>query len=181
MLSAQYAFLASIKSLFMQYYLTVNWIGALFAAVFLHAFFTGARKPTWLAFTLSAGAVILFIAVSAGSIKANVARGALIPSEVETQRMLRRWEIIPKNAIVFPNLLFRPLSQPIIYGHYTPESPSIRSRYPSDLSIIQNTDLRYLILTPYHLKFIDRETQNYITDHFTKQADDGELWIRNDF
>jgi len=180
MLCIQCAFFLVSKTVFIQYFLAVNWIIAIFAAVFIHSLVTGIRKPVWLTHILSVLAIGVFLTASFGSIRANIARGAFTHSEAEEQILLRRWEIIDKQSSVYPYLLFRPLSQPILYGYFIPQvPPSIRSRYPTDLATVQKSDVRYLILSSYHLRFIDSETQAYIQDHFTQQSFDEELWIQN--
>jgi len=180
MLLFQYAFLYTVKSMFIQYYLIVNWILAFFAAVFITAIVGCIKHPmgkTIMYFFL----LIVFLYISFESIKANMLRPHTISQEPQNREMRKRWERIPSDSPVYPSFLFRPLSQPIPYGSIIlPEVPaSIRSRYPSDLATIQQKELRYLILTSYHLQFIDQEARSYIQNHFTKQSDDEELWIRN--
>lgn len=180
MLLLQYAFLFTVKSMFIQYYLTVNWILCFFSAVFLHAFFTGIKKPVFLSIGLTAFGFILFAFVSVESIRANIIRPTTVPKQEDDKTVLGRWSQVATDEAVYPVLLFRPLSQPIPYGYFIPEVPqSIRKKYPTDLEVMQNPRLRYLILTPYQMLFIDNKTRDYIQSHFTKEISDEELWVRN--
>ena len=179
MLILQYAFLYTIKCLFIQYYLTVNWILAFFAAIFVAAIVGCIKHPIGktIMHTLL---LIVFLFVSIESIKANMQRPHNISQESQNILMRTRWERISSDSLVYPSLLFRPLSQPIPYGYFLPEIPLfIQKKYPSPLTTISDTRVEYLILTPFHLQFMDQGTKLSIEKNFTKDLTDTELWVRN--
>ena len=178
MLILQYAFLYTIKCLFIQYYLTVNWILAFFAAIFITAIVGCIKHPIGksIMYTLL---LIVFLCVSFESIRANMQRPHNISQESQNVLMGKRWERISSDSLVYPSLLFRPLSQPIPYGYFLPEIPLfIQKKYPLPLTTISDTRVEYLILTPFHLQFIDQGTKLSIEKNFTNDPTDTELWVR---
>ncbi|HCM82105.1 MAG: hypothetical protein UV63_C0035G0016 [Microgenomates group bacterium GW2011_GWC1_43_11] len=180
MAGAQYLFLFTLRSFFVQYYLTVNWICALFAAVFIDAVTHSVKKYKAAAMILHLFLFFLFVLVSYYSVAANISRPKAYPAAYDEAIMRKRWAIVPSDAAVYPVLLFRPLSQPIPYGYFIPEVPPlIRNRYPGSLEALSHTSIRFLILTEYHMRFLDPETVSYIWAHFTRHPDDTDLWVRN--
>ncbi|MCJ7826058.1 hypothetical protein MUP56_00365, partial [Patescibacteria group bacterium] len=179
MLILQYAFLYTIKCLFIQYYLTVNWMLAFFAAVFITAIVGCIKHPIGktIMHTLL---LIVFLFVSIESIKANMQRPHNISQESQNIQMRKRWERISSDSLVYPSLLFRPLSQPIPYGYFLPEIPLfIQKKYPLALATLEKGNVDYLLLDDYFLRFLDPKTIDYVNTHFTKDDTDGQLWVRN--
>lgn len=177
MLLFQYVFLCTVKSMFVQYYLTVNWILCVFAAFFLSTFFNSFKKPG-IRIVFSVFGIIVFGYVVGESVRANIIRPTTVSSIADSQKMNTRWDIIPDTAAVYPVLLFRPLSQPIPYGYFIPEVPrSIRSRYPTALNTISHVD--YLIMDEYFLRFLDADATDYVSKHFHQTDIDTDVWVRN--
>jgi hypothetical protein len=130
MLFAQYLFFLSVRSLFIQYHLFLNWNLSLFAAVAITALIDAIKRPVVVRILFYSLACIIFGYISYHSYLANMNR-AIVSSMTEANALMEeRWNIIPENETVFPALLFRPLSHPIPYGYFFPEvPPEIRGRY----------------------------------------------------
>jgi hypothetical protein len=177
---AQYCFFFTVRSMFIQYYLGVNWILALFAAVFLDIGIYGFWKRKTLQSISETVFFCFFLYIVAFSIQANMLRATAVSMEDENQRMLRRWSTISANDSVFPGLLFRPLSQPIPYGYFYPEVPqSIRSRYQPVKTLLETNTIRYLLVGEYTMQFFDSATVTFIQKNYTHDLIDSELWVRN--
>jgi len=176
---AQYCFFYTVRSMFMQYYLGVNWILAVFTAVFLDICvrFWKTKALESISETVY---FFLFLLVVTVSIQANMLRATAVSMEIEDQRMLQRWSAIPADEPVFPGLLFRPLSQPIPYGYFYPEVPQrIRSGYLPVKTLLETNAVRYLLVGDYTMQFFDSATVAFIRENYVQDHIDSELWVRN--
>jgi 4-amino-4-deoxy-L-arabinose transferase-like glycosyltransferase len=178
MLPAQYAFFISVKSMFLQYYLTFDWILALFAAEFVTSTFLSLKKPKLLSLILQCVTCLFFGYLVYASYPANIARGQSVSVNEANQQMEIVWKTIPKDQPVFPALLFRPLSNPVPYGFFLPETRlAIKKSFPSNWDILKNKTIRFLALSDYELQFMDPDTVAFIQENYTRSPQIHELWI----
>ncbi len=169
-----------VRSVFVQYYLPVTAVVVIFAAVGLEDLLAdlpkkGYRRLLPLGFILSSIAL-----VSIASIRANISRSTYSWT-ASSGSIIQRLTRIPVNTPVFPSFLFRPLSYPIPYGYFVAEIPqAILSRYPSFLVALTRLKSPFLLVSDYHWRFLDEETQRYISSAYEKDASDAELWVRRE-
>ncbi len=168
-----------VPSVFLQHYLPLNWIFALFGAVAIDDLIetTSVFPIAWY------GIIILcmwaFTTLTLTSITYNTSRAAItnqnIINECET-----RWRQIPVSEPVFPGFLFRPSVYPVPYGYYIGNIPaSVFTRLPSIADTLEKHQLKHLILDDYTLVRLPQDAQAYITSHYTRVAGDNALMGRN--
>ncbi len=169
-----------IHALFIQYYIPITWLYALFAAYLVDEFLKSlaVRSRTW--FTAgSVGFWIIALILTAHTIRINVIRSKMDPYRQE-ETFTRLLQQIPVSEPVFPNYLFRPLSHPLFYGYFlgVGDLPAqLAKRYPPVWEELGKKNVKYLVLDDFSFKRLDTQTQEYITSRYQKTAGDVSLWI----
>ena len=169
----------NVPSVFLQHYLMLNWLYALFGAVAFDAILTACNKNFAGFFITSCILFISFTVLTTKSISFNIGRGTIknpaIIAESET-----RWSQIPENEPIFPGYLFRPSVYPVPYGYYIGNIPaSVFARLPSIPDTLEKHQLKHLILDDYTMVRLPQNAQVYITSHYTRVPGDNELMTRN--
>jgi hypothetical protein len=166
-----------VRSVFIQYYIPVTWLYALFTAWGIVYLFELLRRWPW----VSQGGVALLLGVYAflarDSVMANVERSGIRAAEVR-DGIRASWTELPPNAPVFPGYLFRPLSYPIPYGFtYTDLPPLIFKRYAPIASYLEKQKTPYLFIgdPPWA---VPASTASYIHAHYTKISGSLMVWKR---
>lgn len=161
-LFGQFILLLTLKTAFIQYYLPSNWYFALFGAVTIREIWVigGIRVTKILIF-------ILFAVLVWQSVVANLTRSKLDTSDIE-KRYTHLWTIVPENAYVFPDLLFRKIRYPIVSGYFVGQNGGMEliRRYPPVTTYLATVN--YVLLTDFAMSYIDTQTKLYISQNFTQ-------------
>jgi len=169
-----------LPSVFIQYYLPLGWLYALFAAIALVELFKILpRSSLWRGGYLLAVAGFLLTVVYS-SVKANLARAQMTWRE-QQRAIEKRWENIGGEQTVFPGYLFRPLAHPCMYCYflYVADVPQvIKNRYPSIEQVLETKQVPYVLLSSYSLGLLPAETQAYINTYYRRTTADEELYLR---
>lgn len=174
-LLAQMIWTFSIRGFFLQYFLTISWLWALFAGVFM-AEIICLSKRFYLSKFIQIAYVALLIIFAMASIRANLFR-----STVGNSSLIEQYEklgkIIPRSEPTYPNLLFHPVAYPLTYGTNFWDLPeSILRRYGPVQKWLDGYNIKYILLGSYAMDFVDYQTKEYILDNY-QMASDG-LFIR---
>ena len=154
---------------FIQYFLSINWIMAIFSAVpFVFVYRRIAKRNIG---KLIAGAgIFLFIIMIISSTRANIARSAINQTSLE-ESFTRIWNIIPENVATFPNMLFRPAVYPLLIGSfYGDVPPGILARFGDIAQILETRKVAYLIASDYYISFLPPHVQEYVKNNYTKTS-----------
>jgi len=155
-----------INSVFIQYYIPITWLFALFSAITIDDLLvlvrTNKTHYTLISVILSAILAIFIIRTA----KANLWR-ATYTAEQQNIYIQAVWKNIPSNAAVFPNYLFRPLSYPIPYGYYYGDIPPyITQRYGAIETYLQRDHVNYLLLDKAYMQYLPASTITYIEQQY---------------
>lgn len=174
----QFAFLFLVESVFIQHYITVNWLFALLTAVVCIYVFRYAQKIPLGTVTYASFLIVALVILIVQSSKANYARSTIRSDEL-VYRLSAIWSLIPENESVFPNILFRRLGYPVPAGHFIGNMPeSILNRLPSiPVSLVRN-NTKYVYIDTYYFERIPHEAQQYIQSMYSVSQQDPQLYIR---
>lgn len=154
---------------FIQYFLSVNWIMALFGAVALVFVYRQIAKRN-IGKVLAGAGMFLFLVMTISSTRANIARATINQTSLE-ESFTRLWNIIPQNEPTFPNMLFRPAVYPLLIGSfYGDVPPSILARFGDIAQILETRKVQYLILSDYYMSFFPPHVQEYVKNNYTKTS-----------
>lgn len=157
---------------FIQYFLSVNWILALFAGFALVFVYRHITKKNIRKLLVGAG-VILFVIMTVSSTRANLARARINQASLE-ESFTQLWQIIPQNEAIFPNLLFRPAVYPLLTGSfYGDVAPSILARFPDIARVLETRKVEYLILSDYYISFFPPHVQEYVRNNYGETSTAG--------
>lgn len=176
----QWVSLLFVRSVFIQYFLSVSWFLALFAAYALTRVYqtVGVNRPSK---SLAAIAgVFLLIGGLMVSWKANDTRSR---SSYAAQKayLEAQWRVIPESALVFPGTLFRMSTYPLIYGtNFVDLSPRLAVRYGSPSVYLSRYHIPYVVIDGYNFTFLDVQTQKYIKENYQQNPLDQAMWVRGD-
>jgi len=177
-LFAQWGALFFLQVIFMQHYLPISWLYALFAAVTIDYTLTtistykGARATAKIALTVLAVVMILT------SIRNNIHRSKMDSTNLITA-FTNRWLQIPEGTYTFPNYLFRPSIFPVTYGYFIGNvPPAILNRLPNIPARIEQYQIPFLLVDEYLMSKLPVEVAAYIQNHYTRVDGDGELMTR---
>lgn len=168
-LLAQGIILYKSPVVFMQYFLSINWIMALFSAVALVTLYRRIAKRN-IGNVLAGAGMFLFIIMIISSTRANMTRASINQTSLE-ESFTRLWRIIPEGEATFPNMLFRPAVYPLLIGSfYGDVPPSILARFGDIAQILETRKVAYIILSDYYLSFLPPHVQEYIKNNYTKTS-----------
>lgn len=105
-LPLQWGALFLLDSVFLQYYMTVNWLLALFAALFIFNIYNTVAKNYLIASSFTVLVTGLLLLTSIRSIQYNIARSKITSTNLIASYQ-SRWSQIGENQHVFPGFLFR--------------------------------------------------------------------------
>ena len=174
----QWASLFFLQVVFMQYYLPLSWLYALFTAVALDLLLTQLAPYKTARFTATMVIFFCFASLALTSIHANDGR-ARVDSTDRINQITTRWKQIPTGAYTFPNILFRPLAYPFAYGYFAATvPPSIINRLPSMITGIEKHHVAYVLADDYTMSKLPFDVQAYINTHYVRVPGDGELMVK---
>jgi hypothetical protein len=179
LLIVQLIVIFNVSSVFLQHYLLVNWLFALFGAVAVDTLLAGLSPYPVLRY-LSVGLVFfIFVALSRASIIYNIDRSTITNTD-QNAAIERRWRQIPENEPIFPGYLFRPSVYPVPYGFYIGNVSTLAfTHLPSIADTLDKRQLKHLIIDDYTLGLLPADAQEYITGRYTRVTGDNELMTRN--
>src|SRR3990167_1268222 len=92
-----------INSVFIQYYVPLNWLYSVFAAYMLNDLLFELKLSKLMQKTLTVGLLIIFLLLYQDSVKGNISRSRMTDDPIvkETQEF---WSLVPKESPAFPNL-----------------------------------------------------------------------------
>lgn len=167
----QWTSLLFIHSVFLQYYIPITWLFAIFTAVLLTDMYAllSQSKP-WRIISAIAG-IGLITALAYIQVTGNLNRTAY-DNATNRKYFMGVWSVIGADEAVFPNALFRPLAYPLPYGYfYADIPPEIISRYPPLDTVLENQKIRVLLVDDYFLEKLPERYRSYITAHYVKSAE----------
>jgi len=156
-LVAQGVSLFFVRSVFIQYFLPVTWLIDLFAAVTMVRL---ARFRILLVLFLLVFSLFIY-----DSVNANIARSGST-SNPQTTWLTAVWKDVPPNASVYPNIPFRPLVYPLMYGYYFHDLPPIVTRrLPPLVAALKKNPPEYILQT-YEWKALPQDFFPYVFDNY---------------
>jgi 4-amino-4-deoxy-L-arabinose transferase-like glycosyltransferase len=176
----QWISLLFVRSVFLQYFLSVSWFLALFAAYTLvRAYKTIGVNKICTHIATFTGILILLVGLVA-SWKANNTR-ALNSYAAQKAYIEAQWHVISESAVVFPGTLFRVSIYPLGYEvHFVDFSRKLIERYGSPSVYLARYRIPYVVIDPYNFSFLDAQTQTYIKAHYRQDLQDQNMWtLRN--
>ncbi|GEM_PF-723760 len=175
-LVAQWLLLFMIQTVFIQYYIPINWLFALFAAYGIVSLGNLLKPQRVLASLFTIGIGLSLLVLIRVSIIANNARSSMQGLDV-IAKFERVWKTIPEGMAVFPYYLFRPIGYPLldIVGVRTEE---IGKRY-GDVSIyLESKRVPFVFRNDYMAGYYSPQTNAYIDAHYVKDPTVEELFVR---
>lgn len=178
---AQWAMLFFANSVFIQYFLSVNWLEAIFLAVFTIEVLKLMGRVRY----LQMGAGIIFIATLSYfiyfGVKANYNRSSMTWDD-QTRGMEELWKKIPSHEPVFQNILFRPLGYPVPVGYNIELFPASRlSKLPSLEKELKKRKVNWLDLSARNIEVLSSVKPDWgwtIKNNYQLREGESELWER---
>ena len=170
----------TVRGVFLQYFLPLSWLLALFSGVSLVYFLEFIEKKT------SKGYVFLlliyfvaFILFAFSSIKGNQARAG-IGNEKIIKGHEDAWNFIQGNEATFPNELFRPPGYPLTYGTFIGDvNPYILRNWGKVEDHLEKKKAKYVFKDDYLWMYLDANTKKYIDKHYLPSSH-SEILVRKD-
>lgn len=165
LLFSQILWLLTVQGIFLQYFLTLSYLFAIFTAYLL----SNLNRFLLLA---------AFILIALTSSKGNYNKATY--TNAETIKSFQNiWKVIPLNEASFPNTLFRPIAYPLTFGTYLGDAPKkVFSRWPPLTDYLEQKQINYLILSDYDFIFIDPKTATFIRDKYQIISPENNIWKR---
>ncbi len=166
-LLGQFILLLTLKTAFIQYYLPSNWYFALLGAVVIGEIWEIGGKSKRLRWVMPVILLFLFAVMVRESVRANFVRSKLDITDIE-RHYTHLWNIVPPNAYVFPDLLFRKIRYPLVGGYFVGQNGGMAliRRYPPMTTYLATVD--YVLLTDFAMGYVDPATKAYIAQNFIK-------------
>lgn len=165
-----------IHSVFIQYYIPLNWLYAVFGAVFINdlVFKINFSKSNKVGVAIAV--FLIFGLLIKTSITANLNRSKL-SWDPYLDEFTKVWKMIPEDSPAFPNVVFRRPIYPVLWG--STFAKYMRDRYPPAYLAIEKYKLPILtFLNDEYFGYLDRDTQDYIVKHYKRDRDDPLIWHR---
>lgn len=179
-LGLQWFSLLFTQNLYLQYYLSVGWLFALFAAVLIYDIFTLFSKDIFLSYGSRVVGLILYIILLISTIKGNFVRADGAGFWQTKDYLIAQINKIPQNIPVFPNTLFHPLVGPFVFGYPLERIPEyITDRYPPISDILEKEKTPYLFFDCQNIN-LPQNYLPYIHSHYRPTETDPCYWIRKE-
>lgn len=177
-LIVQFGSLFLLPVVFLQHYLLINWLYAVFAAALIDTILTQlSRKPVLFILMSTAIFAVYCIFVNV-SFTYNITRSTIHGQETIDAYEKRFTQIAPSES-VFPNFLFRPPIYPVPFGYYIGNVPEIiLNRLPDIPKLLEDKKVKKLLFDEYTFGLMPERIQTYITEHYSRVSGDPELMIR---
>ena len=170
--------LFALPVVFLQHYLLINWLYALFAAVTLDEFLTSISGKKLIAIPIGIVLFFLYAYMVNMSFTYNIARGTIRGQELIDGYEKRLAQIAPSES-VFPNFLFRPSVYPVPFGYYIGNVPeSIMNRLPDIPAMLETKKIQKLLFDEYTFSLMPERIRTYMTENYTRVPGDPELMLR---
>lgn len=159
-----------MPGVFIQYYLPLTWIYAYFAAFALDRLLKAVDKKIFIKIFVVCILCVLYAWFLRDSYNNNMTRAGMT-SESVYANVEKRLAQIPEDQAVFPNMLFRPLSHPVVFGYFmglADLDSRIAGRYPPVEEILAQKRIQYVWLTDSEIKTLSLNAQEYINSQYTR-------------
>jgi hypothetical protein len=167
----QWLLLFFVSSAFIQYFIPFTWLMPIPAAYFLYdLLFVKAKKGLYR--NLLTGAVLgLYLVFAVSAIRGNLAHAKLsYLNDPVLNKFQAEWKVIPENSRTFPNILFRQIAFPIIYGYglqINGYPQSMKEKMPPVTDALEKNRVDYIIVDDMNLFVsIDSRFPGYLENHF---------------
>jgi len=162
----QWGALFFYPSVFIQHYLPVSWLFAVFTAVCIAEIIAVVRRPLLLHYAVWLTLIVIFIALVRTSYAANLVRAGNDSRDV-VNKVNALWQIVPDGTYVFPSVLFRPQAYPDPYGYPIANiAPEVLARLPKIPDALEQYQVPILLLDDYMLRFLSYDDMRYIKAHY---------------
>ena len=166
-----------VHSPFIQYFLPISWLFALFASVGIIQVLRRISpwKPLYV-ISIIGLSVIAWVLVLR-SIKSNIGRSQSDNSiSIWVPGIVKTWSRVPADKAVYPNMVFRPLAYPLAFGYYFHDLPrSIIRRLPPLVATLEQNKVPYMQRT-YEWNALPPEFHMYVAAKYKPISKD--LYIR---
>ncbi len=170
--------LFALPVVFLQHYLLINWLYALFAAVLLDGLLTSLVTKRAMYMIVITLLFVGYAHMVQASYTYNYARSTIHGQEVIDAYEKRFAQIGPTEPI-FPNFLFRPPVYPVPFGYYIGNVPeSIMNRLPDIPTMLEKQKVGKLLFDEYTFSLMPENVKTYVTEHYYRVAGDPELMVR---
>lgn len=172
----QWVSLLFVRSVFLQYFLSVSWFLAAFAAYALTRVYESVVVNRVFGKLVSVLSAALLVGGLAVSWQANTTRSK---SSYAAQKayLAAQWSIIPESTTVFPGAVFRRSVYPLGYEtNFVDLSPGLLTRYGSPSVYLARYRIPFVVIDPYNFSFLDAQTQEYIRKHYQQNVRDQNMW-----
>ena len=174
----QWVSLFFVRSVFIQYYLPITWLFAVFGAVALakliHA--TEINNSLYVMVLVSMGCVYAYYLLP--SLQANVEKMKITGLEQKTT-IQKQWQHIPETSAVYPGILFRPLAYPIPYGFtFYDLPPELIARYGPIQNYLEKERVPYLNIDDKPWALPNETVKHYVTANYVQEKEYPLFWKR---
>lgn len=179
----QWASLLFVRSVFIQYFLSVSWFLALFASLALKNIYEHLHSQDVYRYIATATGICMLSVGLLLSWRANNTRAAMSMESQKTY-LEAQWRIVPATATVFPGMVFRKSVYPLGLGfgtNFIDISQKLVKRYGSPSIYLERYRVPYVLVDPQNFSYFDTETQEYIRNHYEVSVEDQTIWIRGGF
>lgn len=178
-LFAHYLSMLVIRSVYTQYYVSLSWLYVLFFILTIRDVLMIQFENPWMKKTLIFFLVVLFSILYSSSIKGNVYRASEFSARELEKKITSRWLLLPPEAPVFLDYLFRPMAYPIPYGFFYGEIPDrALTKMPEITGELARQQLPRLVIGQYAFQFLPSNVQSYIHAHYDQLKEDIDIWVR---
>ncbi|OGK40681.1 hypothetical protein A2954_00080 [Candidatus Roizmanbacteria bacterium RIFCSPLOWO2_01_FULL_37_12] len=174
----QWVSMLFINSVFIQYYIPLNWFYSVFTAYFIYHLVNRLDETKLLQNVAVGVLLIFFILVYHASVQGNIARSKMSDDPI-VKEMNEFWRIVPENAPAFPNIPFRVPIYPVLWG--STFAPYLRDRFTPVYPAIEKNRLAVLTgLTDEFFSNLDTKSQQYILTNYQRDSTNNYIWKRKD-
>ncbi|MCL4378427.1 MAG: glycosyltransferase family 39 protein [Actinobacteria bacterium] len=167
----QYILILTLKTAFIQYYIPLQYLTAIFASVFVDDLISNEILPKSLRVWFSISTLVFIIAVTYVSVGANEAR-SIFKWQYQMPWYQDVWAKIPQSAAVFPNILFRPIGYPMTLGYdqlnaNKEQFQGFKSSFPSHIESLTKNKVPYLIIDdPDNFYQLETGLKEYVATYY---------------
>lgn len=177
-LTVQWAVLFFLPFVFIQYYIPVSWLAALFTAVGINALLGELSFNRMAQYALETLLFVACLLLIFRSISYNDSRDNANMADLRAI-IEKRWSQIPPSTYTFPNFLFRPLAYPITYMDFIGNfPPAILNRLPPIPERLEKYHVKILIINDYLMSKLAPDVVSYIQSHYRRIVGDDEIMVR---
>jgi hypothetical protein len=179
-LIGQWVWILIVPSIFMQYYLPMDWIIAVLAGVAFDRLLLSERFSFVGRSAIMAGVLGFFVIFGFGSYQSNEFRSRINAHDNDAH-FLNLWKAIPENSAIYPDVLFRPIGFPLPYQRYITELPeSIAKRLPTVSASLEAKKVNYIFNDNGIISSLPEADQQYIRNNFVPGGVDDQVYVRKE-